>query len=35
MINHIDVFGPPVTDKTRQIVEENAEKFDTTWYEEG
>jgi hypothetical protein len=34
MINHIYVFGPPGTKKTRQIVEENAEKFDTTWNEE-
>ena len=34
MINHIYVFGPPGTEKTRQIVEENAEKFDTTWNEE-
>jgi signal transduction histidine kinase len=34
MIHHIYVFGPPGTEKTRQIVEENAQKFDTTWNEE-
>ena len=27
-------FGPPGTEKTSQIIEENAEKFSTTWNEE-